>query len=134
MPVDPVSLESSVKFVRGSHKWGKWFHPRKFASKTNYPVESEQFEEKIFHDVPVEDIEGGKYEVRTDKTEYCASNKIPTTVAELGVRTRGLCCVSWPHSSRGQGQSFKLSPEKSSVNKVDVEDMLKCSKDCQLSC
>ena len=68
MPVDPVSLESSVKFVRGSHRWGKWFHPRKFASETNYPVESEQFEEKIFHDVPVEDIESGKYEVRTHDT------------------------------------------------------------------
>ena len=78
MPVDPVSLESSVKFVRGSHRWGKWFHPRKFASETNYPVESEQFEEKIFHDVPVEDIEACKFEVRADKTEYCAENKITT--------------------------------------------------------
>ena len=64
MPVDPVSLDSSVKFVKGSHRWGKWFHPRKFASEKNYPVESEVDEEKTFHDVPVTDIENGKYEAR----------------------------------------------------------------------
>ena len=69
MPVDPVSLESSVKFVRGSHRWGKWFHPRKFASENNYPVESAQFEGKIFHDVPAKDIEGGKYEVKGQKEQ-----------------------------------------------------------------
>ena len=62
MPVDPVPLESSVKFVRGSHRWGKWFHPRKFASERNYPVESEEYEGKTFLDVPVADIESGKYE------------------------------------------------------------------------
>ena len=63
MPVDPVSLESSVKFVAGSHRWGKWFHPRKFASELNYPVErEEEADGKTFHDVPVQDIENGKYE------------------------------------------------------------------------
>ena len=61
--MDPVPLESSVKFVKGSHRWGKWFHPRKFASETNYPVEDEHFEDKAFEDVPVQDIEDGKYEV-----------------------------------------------------------------------
>ena len=63
MPVDPVSLESSVKFVAGSHRWGKWFHPRKFATEKNYPVErEEEADGKTFHDVPVQDIENGKYE------------------------------------------------------------------------
>ena len=63
MPVDPVSLDCSVKFVRGSHRWGKWFHPRKFASEMNYPVEREEATDgKTFHDVPVQDIESGKYE------------------------------------------------------------------------
>ena len=62
MPVDPVSLDSSVKFVKGSHRWGKWFHPRKFASEQNYPVESEEWGGRTYHDVPVEEIESGKYE------------------------------------------------------------------------
>jgi len=63
MPVDPVSQKASVKFIRGSHKWGKWFHPRKFASENNYPVENEDSDGKIFHNVPVEEIESGKFEV-----------------------------------------------------------------------
>lgn len=63
MPVDPVSLDSSVKFVRASHTWGHWFYPRKFASERNYPVESEEYEGKTFYDVPVQNIEDGKYEV-----------------------------------------------------------------------
>ena len=62
--MDPVSLESSVKFVKGSHNWGKWFHPRKFASESNYPVESDEFDEKLFENVPIDDIETGKYEVK----------------------------------------------------------------------
>merc|ERR1719264_1784736 len=62
MPVDPVSLESSVKFVRGSHRWGKWFHPRKFATAKNYQVESEVGGRK-YEDVPVEEIEEGNHEL-----------------------------------------------------------------------
>ena len=67
MPVDPVSEESSVKFVKGSHRWGKWFHPRKFASENNYPVESDDTDGKTFHDVPIEDIENGKFEVMRNR-------------------------------------------------------------------
>merc|ERR1719341_2520827 len=63
MPVDPVSEESSVKFVKGSHKWGKWFHPRKFASESNYPVENDNSDGKTFHNVPVDEIENGKFEL-----------------------------------------------------------------------
>ena len=63
MPVDPVSEESAVKFVKGSHKWGKWFHPRKFATENNYPVENEDLNGKTFHNVPVKEIENGEFEV-----------------------------------------------------------------------
>ena len=62
MPVDPVSIESSVKFVKGSHRWGKWFHPRKFASENNYTIESQDYDGKTYFDVPVDDIESGNYE------------------------------------------------------------------------
>ena len=65
MPVDPVSQRASVKFVKGSHKWGKWFHPRKFASENNYPVENEDSDGKIFYNVPVEEIESGNFEVKS---------------------------------------------------------------------
>ena len=80
MPVDPVPLESSVKFVRGSHRWGKWFHPRKFASERNYPVESEEYEGKTFFDVPVADIESGKYEASL------SVNKLSNTDDKVGGR------------------------------------------------
>ena len=36
IPIDRVEEENSVQFVQGSHKWGKWFTPRKFATEANY--------------------------------------------------------------------------------------------------
>ena len=38
MPLDPVPLESSLQFVKGSHAWGRAFAPRKFATARNYEV------------------------------------------------------------------------------------------------
>ena len=29
MPIDPVSEQTCLQFVKGSHKWNKWFHPKK---------------------------------------------------------------------------------------------------------
>ena len=63
--------------MKGSHKWG-WYIPRKFASEQNYPIEAESgAEEKgegaesdwrtIFKDVPLEEIQSGKHEVRRSK-------------------------------------------------------------------
>ena len=43
-------------------RWGRWFHPRKFATATNYPVE-EVLGGRRYEDVPVEEIEGGQHEV-----------------------------------------------------------------------
>ena len=62
-------MESSVKFVRGSHRWGQWFHPRKFATEANYPLEAgagagrAEGGDKVFADVPVAEIESGQHEV-----------------------------------------------------------------------
>ena len=36
IPVDPVPMESSLKFVRGSHRDGPRFIPRKFATTLDY--------------------------------------------------------------------------------------------------
>lgn len=38
IPVDPVPIESSVRFAKGSHRWGKWFYPRHFRTFEDYPV------------------------------------------------------------------------------------------------
>ena len=58
--------------MKGSHKWG-WYHPRKFATESNYPVtvesdvdtETDGAEEvgRVYQDVPHKDIEDGKYQV-----------------------------------------------------------------------
>ena len=34
--MDSVSKENSIKFIKGSHRWGKWFIPKKFESNKNY--------------------------------------------------------------------------------------------------
>jgi hypothetical protein len=42
MPLDPVSLETTIEFVKGSHLWNKWFYPRKFSTFKNYQVIGEE--------------------------------------------------------------------------------------------
>ena len=100
--------------MKGSHKWG-WYIPRKFASEQNYPIEAESgaeekgegAEEKgegaesdwrtIFKDVPLEEIQSGKHEVRRSKNwvqlivlidsyhSYCS-----TTVHTITVHIRNI--------------------------------------------
>jgi ectoine hydroxylase-related dioxygenase (phytanoyl-CoA dioxygenase family) len=36
MPVDPVSAESSLEFVAGSHRWGQEFNPQHFKDQSPY--------------------------------------------------------------------------------------------------
>jgi len=38
IPLDSVPKECGMRLVKGSHKWGKWFHPKKFSTKQNYPL------------------------------------------------------------------------------------------------
>ena len=39
--------------MRGSHKWGKWFHPKKFETENKYVVEKENTNrERVFEDIP----------------------------------------------------------------------------------
>ncbi|XP_023715152.1 probable phytanoyl-CoA dioxygenase isoform X4 [Cryptotermes secundus] len=60
MPVDPVSLDSTLRLVCGSHRWGRWFKPRKFATESDYI--SDVFSH-TYESVPVEEIESGKYHI-----------------------------------------------------------------------
>ena len=55
-----VPEETAVRFVRGSHKMG-WFTPRKFATKLNYEKSGGGGNAHDFKDVPVADIEAGRF-------------------------------------------------------------------------
>ena len=124
--MDPVPLESSVKFVRGSHRWGQWFHPRKFATEANYPLEAgagagrAEGGDKVFADVPVAEIESGQHEVSgagrnhwTLYTGHCAA-------AGLGRRARGLRGVPRQDSARRRGQLLHLHAEARALHQVLV--------------
>lgn len=67
MPLDPVSKASCVQFVRGSHDWGRWFVPRKFATERNYAIEDASakpmLEDRPFEDVPAIDEHPEDYEI-----------------------------------------------------------------------
>jgi ectoine hydroxylase-related dioxygenase (phytanoyl-CoA dioxygenase family) len=43
IPLDPVPEERAVEFIRGSHKWGRWFTPTKFIG-VDYERDDEGFE------------------------------------------------------------------------------------------
>lgn len=36
MPLSAVSKENCLKYIKGSHRWGKWFIPKKFETNLNY--------------------------------------------------------------------------------------------------
>ncbi|XP_002738455.1 uncharacterized protein LOC100372635 [Saccoglossus kowalevskii] len=63
MPVDPVSMDTSIQYVSGSHRWGKWFHPRKFATLLNYDKISDYLEGRKYEQMPDIDNEIDKYEI-----------------------------------------------------------------------
>ena len=65
MPLDPVPLETSLKFVRGSHAWGRTFFPRKFSTALNYQLEdsSREGESASFETVPDIDGEPDRYQI-----------------------------------------------------------------------
>lgn len=64
VPVTPVSKESCLKYVSGSHKWGKWFIPTKFASLENYRnTDSDMNTDKAFECTPDIDAESKNYQL-----------------------------------------------------------------------
>lgn len=60
-----MSKASCLKYVGGSHKWGKWFIPRKFASSNNYKYTDPKIEntDKAFEDIPDIDAHPEKYQL-----------------------------------------------------------------------
>ncbi|MGK0169723.1 MAG: ectoine hydroxylase-related dioxygenase (phytanoyl-CoA dioxygenase family) [Gammaproteobacteria bacterium] len=37
VPLDPVARDVCVEFIAGSHRWGKWFAPKRFADNNDHP-------------------------------------------------------------------------------------------------
>lgn len=42
--LDPVPLDTAVEFIVGSHRWNRWFIPRKFIDHTPYGPEADRYE------------------------------------------------------------------------------------------
>ena len=42
--LDPVPLDTAVRFVAGSHRWDRWFIPRRFVDHTPYGPEAGRYE------------------------------------------------------------------------------------------
>lgn len=58
IPLDEVARETSVEYVAGSHKWGRWFAPKSFSTRQNHVAVDETLDQ-------VPDIDGArdKYEL-----------------------------------------------------------------------
>ncbi|ELU17267.1 hypothetical protein CAPTEDRAFT_192845 [Capitella teleta] len=63
IPIDPVSTETTLQFVKGSHLSGKWFHPRKFATELNYTESKVVKHGRKYHAVPDVEANPDEYEV-----------------------------------------------------------------------
>lgn len=44
IPLDPVPAASALRFVAGSHRWNRWFIPRKFIDASPYGTEGDRYE------------------------------------------------------------------------------------------
>ena len=60
--LDPVPAETSMRFVAGSHRWDRWFVPRKFVDHAAYAEPGNRFE--LVPDID-EEVEAGQHELRS---------------------------------------------------------------------
>ena len=52
MPVTPVEEQASLRFIKGSHKWGKWFSPRYFETAENYVIDKLNEDQRLYETMP----------------------------------------------------------------------------------
>lgn len=62
MPLDPVSDETTIEFISGSHLNKTLYRARKFATSNNYPL-LEGGDDQEYEDVPDVDSEREMYEI-----------------------------------------------------------------------
>ncbi len=43
IPLDPVPRETAPEFIRGSHRWGVWYTPRRFVDNQDHPSDDPSF-------------------------------------------------------------------------------------------
>lgn len=70
MPLDPVSEETTIEFVSGSHLSKKLYRARKFATSNNYPLK-DGGDDQEYVDVPDIDAERHNYQIVKWKVEVC---------------------------------------------------------------
>ena len=58
IPLDPVARETCPRYVAGSHRWGKWYVPARFADGKDHPNKEAKFES-----VPDIDAAPDKYRI-----------------------------------------------------------------------
>jgi len=66
IPIDFVPKESSIRFVKGSHIWGRWFYPRNFKTFDDYDVNYEDNNGRVYESVPKDIDSNCDYDVVTD--------------------------------------------------------------------
>ncbi len=44
LPLDPVSRDTCVEYIRGSHRWGRWFLPKFFRKEAEFTAQDPRFE------------------------------------------------------------------------------------------
>ena len=68
MPLDPVSEETTIEFVSGSHLSNKLYRACKFATSNNYPLKDGE-DDQEYVDVPDIDAERHNYQIIKWKVE-----------------------------------------------------------------
>lgn len=63
IPLDPVPLESSLRFIAGSHRWGRWFVPRRFKDSREYERSAPHAEEDRFETLDADALELDRREI-----------------------------------------------------------------------
>lgn len=90
--------DTCVQFVTGSHLWPQWFLPRKFATEMNYPLkdthDEKLSEERQYHEVPVQQIEAGKWPILQWECKVTSSECSLCFVSMMYIiRNDGCACV-----------------------------------------
>lgn len=58
IPLDPVPLRTCPEYVAGSHRWGKWYRPSRFADGKDHPSQ-----ERGWHSTPDIDADRARYRI-----------------------------------------------------------------------